>query len=301
MKAIVFFLVAAPAFGQSADALREEVSYLASPLLQGRATPSPGLDLAAKFIADRFARAPLAQSGDTGFLQGANQKKGPWNVYGILPGSDPTLQREWVILSAHYDHMGRGFPGANDDASGTASLIEIATELASRKERPKRGILFIAFYGEEEGLHGSSYYVRHPLVPLKDTVAEINLEQLGRTDDDAGPKVGSFAMTGSSYSSLPEIVGPVVETQGVHLYHRPDEDSYFNRSDNFPFAKHGVVDTTFVVAFEFPDYHKKTDTADKIDYGNLALLDRGIAAVVWRLANSAERPVWKKPIPSDGH
>ena len=188
-----------------------------------------------------------------GYFQGEHRNRGPRNVVGILPGADPVMRKEYVILSAHYDHVGRGFPGANDNASGTASLMEIAGALTGRT---KRSVLFVAFYGEEKGLWGSSYYVQHPLVPLKDTVAEINLEQLGRTDDDAGPKIATFGMTGTSLSNLPAMIGDAVKAAGVEIYHRPDEDSFFNRSDNFPFASKGVVDTTLVVVFDFPDYHK---------------------------------------------
>jgi Zn-dependent M28 family amino/carboxypeptidase len=167
--------------------------------------------------------------------------------------------------------------------------MEIAAAMA---EHPKRSILFIAFYGEEKGLWGSSYYVAHPLVPLKNTIAEINLEQMGRTDDDSGSKAGTFAMTGTALSNLPAMISGAVNAAGVQLYHRPDEDSFFNRSDNYPFASKGVVDTTLVVAFDFPDYHKPGDTADKLDYENLALVDRGVEAAVLELANSAARPVW---------
>ena len=192
---------------------------------------------------------------------------------------------------------GERVSGANDDASGTASLIEIATALAARPEQPKRSILFVAFYGEEEGLWGSNYYTQHPIAPLKDTVADINLEQLGRTDESSGRRVDSLAMTGNAYSNLPEIIGKAAEQEGLHVYHRPDEDQYFDRSDNYPFAMKGVPDTTVVVAFDFPDYHKRTDTPEKLDYDNLATVDRGIAGAIWSLANSSERPVWKKELP----
>jgi Zn-dependent M28 family amino/carboxypeptidase len=222
----------------------------------------------------------------------------------MLPGSDPVLKNQYVILSAHYDHLGRNrkgalFPGANDNASGTASMVEIADAMAARTERPKRSVLFIAFYGEEKGLVGSNYYVTHPLVPLKDTVAEINLEQLGRIDDRAGRKTDTFGMTGTAYSNVSKMIEGAVEREGVKIYHRPDEDAFFNRSDNYPFASKGVVDTTLVVAFDYSDYHQPTDTADKIDYDNLAKVDRGIEAAVWELANSPERPVWTKPLQSN--
>ncbi len=127
------------------------------------------------------------------------------NVAGILPGSDPALRDQYVLLTAHYDHLGHTFAGifhgANDNASGTVSVIEIARELGALPTHPKRSILFIAFFGEEEGFLGSNYYTHHPLVPLKNTVANINLEQVGRTDDTTGQKVAEFAFTGPSYTN----------------------------------------------------------------------------------------------------
>jgi hypothetical protein len=305
LKLLLLFAIGATAFGpttfgQTADVLREDVTYLASDQLEGRDTPSHGLDLAADFIAGKFQKAGLQPANHGSYFQGAHVNKGPRNVVGILPGSDPVLRNQYVILSAHYDHVGRNrngviFPGANDNASGTASVMEIAAALAERAERPKRSILFIAFYGEEKGLLGSHYYVEHPLVPLKDTVAEINLEQLGRTDEQMGREMAAFAMTGTSFSDLTAMIQDAVMAEGVRIDHRSDEDDFFNRSDNYPFASKGVVDTTFVVAFEFPDYHKPTDTADKIDYDNLATVDHGVGAAVWQLANAPTRPAWTKP------
>jgi hypothetical protein len=221
------------------------------------------------------------------------------NVAGILGGSDPVLRDQYVIVSAHYDHMGtkppgpgdRIYNGANDDASGTASLIEIAKALAG-DPKPKRSVLFLALFGEEEGLLGSEYYVRHSLVPINRTVANLNLEQLGRTDSSDGPEIGTFAFSGDGYSDLPREVAAAAKTQGVSIYHKDTSDDYFDRSDNYSFAAAGIVAHTLVVAFEFPDYHEVGDEANKIDYANLAKVDRGIAAGVLAVANAAETPKW---------
>ncbi|MEO8131422.1 MAG: M28 family peptidase, partial [Bryobacteraceae bacterium] len=126
------------------------------------------------------------------------------NVVGVLRGSDPLLKDTYVFLTAHYDHIGmkpagegdRIYNGANDDGSGTVSVIEIAAALAAMEHRPKRSIVFMAVFGEEEGLIGSQYYARHPIFPLAKTVADFNLEQLGRTDDTAGPQVATVSVTG---------------------------------------------------------------------------------------------------------
>jgi aminopeptidase-like protein len=289
LKAVLLLAIVSTAFGQTPVALHDEVAYLASDQLQGRKTPSPGLDLAADYIADQFRKAGLEPIFQTLPLP---KHKSARNVAAILQGTDPVLRDEYVILSAHYDHIGFAFPGANDNASGVASVIEIATALAASPEKPRRSILFLAFAGEEEGLLGSYYYVAHPLVPLKHTVVEINLEQLGRTDEQTGQKLRAFAMTGTSKSNLVRFTNEAVNAEGVAIYHRRDEDDFFNRSDNFPFATKGVVDTTIVVAFDYPDYHKSGDTIDKIDFDNLAVVDRGIMAAVRKLANAADRPTW---------
>jgi hypothetical protein len=223
------------------------------------------------------------------------------NVAGILRGSDPALRDQFEIISAHYDHLGtqpaasggRGkvYPGANDDASGVASLVEIAKVLAA-EPHPKRSILFLALFGEEEGLFGSRYYVRHPLVPIAKTVAGINLEQLGRTDTGDGPEIAKFALSGPSYSNLESIMSPAAKTEGTTIYQKQGADDYFDRSDNYSFALAGIVAHTIVVAFEFKDYHAVTDEPGKIDYQNLAKVDRGIAAGVAAVANAPEAPKW---------
>ena len=116
------------------------------------------------------------------------------NVMGVIPGSDPVLKDTYVLVTAHYDHLGvkppgegdRIFNGANDDGSGTVSVIEIANALATLKHRPKRTLVFMTFFGEEKGEMGSRYYSKHPVLPLEKTVADVNLEQLGRTDSSEG-------------------------------------------------------------------------------------------------------------------
>jgi len=221
------------------------------------------------------------------------------NVAGMLRGSDPALRDQVVIVSAHYDHLGvkppgrgnRIFHGANDNASGDASLIEIAKALGA-EPHPRRSVLFLAVFGEEEGLLGSAYYVRHPLVPIARTVADINLEQLGRTDSSDGPEIDRFALTGPSYSDLAQVMTAAAKAVGTAVYRKDTADDYFDRSDNYSFALAGIVAHTVVVAFEFPDYHAVSDEAGKIDYGNLVKVDRGIAAGVAAVANAAEAPKW---------
>lgn len=218
------------------------------------------------------------------------------NVAAILRGSDPVLRDQYVLLTAHYDHLGRNskgiFHGANDNGSGTVSVIEIARALAALNPHPKRSIVFMTVFGEEEGLLGSYYYVHHPLVPLKETVANVNLEQMGRTDEETGKEVRAFAFSGPSFSNLPEIMGNAASAEGVSVYRRKDGDDFFDRSDNFSFAQYGIVAHTIAVAFEFPDYHALGDKWEKIDYNNMAAVDRGVAAGILQLADEPDVPHW---------
>jgi hypothetical protein len=218
------------------------------------------------------------------------------NVAAILRGSDLKLKDQYILVTAHYDHLGRNakgvFYGANDNGSGTVSVIEIARGLAAMNPHPKRSIVFITLFGEEEGLLGSYYYTHHPLFPLKNTVVNINLEQMGRTDDPAGKKVGEFLVTGPSFSNVAAILGDAAKPEDVRVYNRKDADDYFDRSDNYSFAQFGVVSHTVVVAVDYPDYHALGDKVEKIDFANMAKVDRGVAAGILRIANDAEPPVW---------
>jgi hypothetical protein len=218
------------------------------------------------------------------------------NVAALLPGSDPALRDQYLLVTAHYDHLGKTakgiFHGANDNASGTVSVVEIAGALATLNPHPKRSILFVTFFGEEEGLLGSYYYVHSPLVPLAKTVANINLEQMGRTDDSSGRHPLAFAFTGPSYSNLAAIMSDAAKAEGIGTWHIQDADGYFSRSDNYGLALHGVVAHTIAVATEFPDYHALGDTQEKIDYENMAKVDRGVAAGLLRVADEPQIPRW---------
>jgi hypothetical protein len=244
--------------------------------------------------------ALLAQTGDLTvslhLAKPALKESTLRNVAALLRGSDPNLRNQYVLMTAHYDHLGRVprgiFYGANDNASGTVSIMEIARALAALNPRPKRSILFVALFGEEEGLLGAYYYAHHPLVPLKETIANVNLEQMGRTDDPAGPRRAEFAFTGPSFSNLPAIMTEAAVAAGVQVYTRKDADDYFDRSDNYVFAQFGVISHTIAVAFEYPDYHKLGDKPDKIDYPNMATVDRGVAAGILSLANNSPAPKW---------
>ena len=227
----------------------------------------------------------------------------PRNVIGILRGSDAALKDTYVLVTAHYDHLGmpRGaiYNGANDDGSGTVSVIEIARALASMKQRPRRSIAFMTFFGEEKGLVGSSYYAHHPTFPVEKIVAQLNLEQLGRTDSSEGPQIANAAFTGFDYSTVTDFVLAAGDLTGINVYKHPrNNDIYFAASDNLPLAQAGVPAHSLGVTFQFPDYHGLGDKWQKIDYENMAKVDRMVALSVLMLANSAEAPHWNEQNPS---
>ncbi len=315
----------------SARGLRADLSFLASDALQGRSSPSAGLDVAAEFIASRFRGAGLQPGGESDFFQTAVLENGipkkpestavnppgsVRNVIAILPGSDPVLKASYILLTAHYDHLGTTqtasheaadhpaanspdqiYNGANDDGSGTVSVISIAEALARLHPHPKRSIVFVLFFGEELGLRGSNYYALHPTVPISKIVADLNLEQLGRTDSTEGPELNRFSLTGTGYSTVSSVMKCAAAQLGLTAYLDAGNDDYFVRSDNASFAKKGIPAHTICVAFDFPDYHRVGDEWQKINYENMAKVDRAIARGVLDMANSPSRPVWNAANP----
>jgi len=222
-------------------------------------------------------------------------------VVAVLRGSNPVIKDSYVLLTAHYDHLGvRGtgegdhiYNGANDDASGTASLIEVASALAALPERPKRSIVFVALFGEELGLLGSRYYAQHPAFPLAKTVADLNLEQVGRTDDETGPRVGILNVTGFDYSDVTSRLEHAGDAFGIRVVKdEASSDPFFARSDNQAFADAGIPAHTLSVGYVFPDYHKPGDEWPKLDYDNMAKVAQTIASAAYQIADSADVPMW---------
>jgi hypothetical protein len=229
------------------------------------------------------------------------------NVAGLIRGSDPALAGTYVMVSAHYDGTGprpgdtgadRIWNGANDDGSGTVTLIELASALSRVRPRPRRSILLVAFFGEEKGLVGSSYYVAHPLVPLEQTIADINIEHLGRTDSVERSKAGTASLTGYDFSELPRVFEAAGKATGIEVYKDPRRsDAFFAASDNYPLAAAGVVAHTVCVVFEdFADYHGAGDEWPKIDFPNMERTVRMVGAAVLMLADAATEPRWREGV-----
>jgi len=221
------------------------------------------------------------------------------NVIGLLPGSDPKLADTYILVTAHYDGQGtrpgpdRVWNSANDNGSGTVSVVEIASALAPLGKHPRRSVVFIAFHGEESGLVGARFYAEHPVVPLEKTVAGINIEMVGRTDDTEGDQRKRASVTGFDYSDVGEVFRRAGAQTGVTVFKHPkNSDPYFGASDNQALAVQGVPAHTVCVTFQYPDYHGPADTWQKVDYENMALTVRMIGTGLLILAQSGNEPRW---------
>jgi Peptidase family M28 len=240
----------------------------------------------------------------TGPITVSSVPEGMRNVIGVLPGRDPALKDTYVLVTAHYDHVGTNpegdvFNGANDNASGVAALIEIARAIRSAPVQPRRSIAFIAYFGEEQGMVGSRYYAQSPVFPLEKTYAQVNFEQLGRTDDTEGARVRAATVTGWDRSDVGKALAAAAAPFGIRIYkHEKFSDLFFERSDNEALAKRGVPAHTISVAYGYPDYHAPGDDAGKLDYANMARVTRALRAGVVRIANRRARLILREESPA---
>ncbi len=224
------------------------------------------------------------------------------NVIGILRGSDVKLREQYLLLTAHYDHLGLVdsggehaiFNGANDNASGVATVIALAGALARENAHPRRTLVFMCFFGEEKGLLGSAWYVKHPAVPLAQTIADLNFEQMGETAKADGLPASSLGITGFDFTDLPQILSPALEAAGVEVREARHNAEFFQRSDNLSFAEAGIPAHTFLAALEYPDYHRTTDQWPQLNYENMAKLVRALETAIRDLANRPELPQWNQ-------
>lgn len=218
-----------------------------------------------------------------------------WNAIGMIRGSDLKAQ-DAIFLSAHLDHLGVNaeagsgdaiYNGADDDASGCVSVLELARAIAA-SPRPKRTIYFVCFGSEERGGWGAQYFVAHAPVPLEHTVADLNFEMLGRPDAKVPPN--TLWLTGFERSNL----GPELVRRGANLVADPHpEQNFFQRSDNYTLALRGVVAHTVSSYGLHPDYHRPSDEVSKIDFPFMAQSINSLIAPVQWLANASFRPAWE--------
>ena len=218
------------------------------------------------------------------------------NVVGILPGSDPMLRDEAIVIDAHYDHLGIAatpvngdsiYNGADDDASGTVAVLEIARMLAGARPMPKRTIVFLLVTGEERGTLGSRWYLDHPAQPLERTVANLEIEMIGRPDSLAGGP-GKAWLTGYDRSTM----GQMLRDNGIPLVAdpRPRED-FFDRSDNIIFAFKGIPAHTISSFNLHSDYHRVSDEARFTDPEHMAAVINATARAT-RLLADGPAPTW---------
>ncbi|HEX6134975.1 MAG TPA: M28 family peptidase [Longimicrobiales bacterium] len=245
------------------------------------------------------AQRPVPLAGLTAQLGGGvtETEHRPPNVAGMLPGSDPALRNSYVVFSAHIDHTGICAPGtadpicngADDDASGTSAIMELAEAFAQLPVTPKRSIIFLGVSGEEKGLLGSSYFADNPTVPIDSIVANVNIDMIGRNHPD------SVVVIGKDYSTL----GPLLEqvnAQHPELRMTTSDDiwpeqRFFFRSDHFNFARREVPAIFFFTGVH-DDYHRPSDTVDKIDLDKISRITRLIFYYANAIANDEQRPQW---------
>jgi aminopeptidase YwaD len=225
-----------------------------------------------------------------------SEKRYTRNAVGILRGRDPSLQQTAVLLSAHLDHLGIGpavngddiYNGADDDASGTTAVLELARVLGSGP-KPRRTVIFALFGSEETGGQGSTYFLQHPPAPLKQIVVNLEFEMLGRAD----PAVSADTvwLTGWERSNL----GPMLAARGAKLIGDPHpEQNFFERSDNYVLAKKGVVAQTVSSYGLHSDYHQPSDDVAHIDFNHMdAAIGSLLRPVRW-LVNSSFTPRWNE-------
>jgi hypothetical protein len=284
------------------EELRAHVYRLASPDFQGRR--GPGGARASRHIADAFASLNLQPAFDGSFFQpipyllkedgdGKESFLGR-NVAAVLPGSDPKLKDEWIVLSAHYDHLGiiNGvmYPGADDNASSVAMLLEVAEQFALKRERPRRTIVFVAFDQEEAGLLGSRHFAAHPPRDLRKLKCFLTADMLGRSMANLMDEY-VFALGSESAARLRAAVDEVPHDRGIKVG-RLGADLIGTRSDYGPFRDRRIPFLFFSTG-QHPDYHRPSDTPDKIDYVRLQRISQWIADVTRRLADDPEPPVWR--------
>ncbi|MBK9688390.1 MAG: M28 family peptidase [Saprospiraceae bacterium] len=224
------------------------------------------------------------------------------NVIGVIPGK--SKPDEVVIVSAHFDHLGKKgdqiFHGADDNGSGTSTIMELAQAFAEARGggfRPERTVVFMLVTGEEKGLLGSEYYVNNPLYPLANTVADVNVDMVGRQDDkykdnpDYIYVIGSDRLSTDLHKINESVNQKYCQLTLDYTYNsESDPNRYYYRSDHYNFAEKGIP-AIFYFNGVHADYHQPTDTADKINYEKMAKVGRLIFHTIWELANRPERIV----------
>ncbi|GIM58892.1 M28 family metallopeptidase [Capnocytophaga canimorsus] len=290
----------------SEEKLKEQLGVIASDQMQGRDTGSEGIRKAAQYIVEEYQKQGISYPPQAeGWFQTVpkaymrNRFNDSDNIWAFIEGSEKP--EEILVISAHYDHIGfEGntiFNGADDNGSGTVAVMELARvfdKAAQEGHRPKRSILFLHVTGEERGLYGSAYYADHPLYPLKNTIANINIDMIGRIGEFHNNGNYIYVIGSDRLSTDLHNINEEVNSKHTKLFldykynDRKDPMMIYYRSDHYNFAKHGIPAVFFFNGLH-ADYHKETDTVDKIDFKALQKRTQLIFGLAWELANRQER------------
>lgn len=300
----------------TANDLKKHLYIVASDEMEGRDTGTPGQKKAGKYLIDQYKANGMSYPAKAdGFYQTVPSEfmvrpfspklNDSENIWAFIEGTEKP--DEILVISAHYDHVGMKngevYNGADDDGSGTVSLLEIAQAfMAAKKDGygPKRSVLFLHVTGEEHGLHGSRYYSENPLFPIENTIADLNIDMIGRRDDDHKDNGNYVYVIGSDRLSTDlHNINEEANKKYTHLdldykYNdRKDPNQFYFRSDHYNFAKKGIP-IIFYFNGVHADYHRPTDTPDKIEYDILAKRAQLAFVTAWELANRENRPVVDK-------
>lgn len=275
----------------------------------GREVGEAGQKKAAEFLKNYYQQEQIKSPyGNSNYYQtipadffSRDSTNASENVLAYIKGSEKP--EEVIIISAHLDHLGVEEDGtinngADDDGSGTVAIMEIAQAFNRAKKEgyaPKRSVLFLHFTAEEIGELGSEYYVQHPVFPLKNTVVNLNIDMIGRVDDlHLNNKnyiylIGADRLSKELHYTSEKINNSYFNINLDYRYNIEGErNHYYSRSDHYNFARHGIP-VIFYFNGEHDDYHKPTDTPDKIDYNLLETRTKLIFATAWQLANQEHR------------
>ena len=300
----------------TADELKTHLYIVAADEMEGRETGSAGQKKVGVYLIDQYKKngipyptiaADYYQKIPAAFLNAKYNENLPdsENVWAFIEGSEKP--NEILVISAHYDHVGARngeiYNGADDDGSGTVALLEIAQAFQMAKKAgngPKRSILFLHVTGEEHGLHGSRYYSENPLFPIANTITDINIDMIGRRDEaHAGSNNYVYVIGADRLSTDLDAICTTANATYTKLdldyrFNDPkDPNHFYERSDHYNFAKLGIP-SVFLFNGVHADYHKPTDSPDKIEYDALAKRTQFAFVTAWELANRENRPVVDK-------
>jgi len=281
------------------ERIRRDVELLCSPKFEGRA--GAGAERAADWLIEQCEAIGLEPLFDGGFEQPFSflTFEGR-NIGGYLAGSDPERADEWVVVSAHYDHLGirdgRLYPGADDNASGVAMVLEVARRLAARapEDRPDRAVMFVFFGQEETGLIGSRHFANHPPRPLEDLALFMTADMIGRSLCDV---CGShlFVMGTEHAPEIRSWVREAAEGLPIEVGIVGTELLVIDRSDYGPFRARRRP-YLFLSAGESRVYHSPADVPETLDYGKIVATSEFVDRLVDRVANAPQRPEWTDEI-----